>query len=185
MVAPAGQVRVQLPRQNFVTLRWVAPDKASLSIRTHRAALFACADAACWIVQRAGSSGAGHFKCGADPFSQTSRALCRWAKIAAMVRPPNPAPGKSARQARGSRWASNHWFMASLTEYVSINTAARAAEESLLFSEERVFDRRTIRPPPVRTLVEMPRVHGPGENSPPLAVAGMPPLTIPCAVGHN
>jgi hypothetical protein len=48
---PAGHIGTQLPRENFVTRRFAPPDKASVSIRKHCAALFLCADAACFIVQ--------------------------------------------------------------------------------------------------------------------------------------
>ena len=66
MEAPAGHTRVQLPRENFVTLRFGSADRASVSMRRHCAGLL-CADAACFIVQRSGSSGAGHLRCGGIP----------------------------------------------------------------------------------------------------------------------
>src|ERR1700730_11887828 len=114
MVAPAGQVGAQLPRENFVTRRFASPNRASVSIRRHCAALFLCAEAACFIVQRSGSSAAGHFRCGAEFLIHERRLLCRCAKIAAIVRPLPLLPGGSARLARGSRRASTSWFIASL-----------------------------------------------------------------------
>ncbi len=82
-----GHGCAQLPRENFVTRRSARFDSASFSISRHRAALWRCAARACLIVQRVGSSGFGHFKCGAEFLSQLKRLLCRWAKIAARVRP--------------------------------------------------------------------------------------------------
>src|ERR1700722_12391852 len=114
MVPPAGQVCAQLPRENFVTRRFGFAERASVNIRKHCAALFRCAAAACFIVHRSGSSGAGHFKCGAEFLSHTSRLLCKCAKIAAIVRPLPFLPGGSARQARGSRLERITWFIPSL-----------------------------------------------------------------------
>lgn len=106
MAPPAGHTGAQLPRENFVTRRFSSAVRASDSMRTHCAALFLCAASACFIVHRYGSSAAGHFRCGAEFFSQTRRELCRWAKMAAIVRPPLRAPGNSARQAWGFKCAS-------------------------------------------------------------------------------
>src|SRR5882724_3303249 len=103
MVAPAGQVGAQLPRENFVTRRFEPSEKASFNMRRHCAALFLCAAAACFIVQRSGSSRAEHFRCGAEFLSQIRWLLCRCAKIAAMVRTFRLWPGDSARHALGSR----------------------------------------------------------------------------------
>src|SRR5579864_941877 len=103
IVPPAGQTGTQLPRENFLTRRAAPPDKASVSILKHCVALCLCAAAACWIVHRNGSSGAGHFKCEAEFLIHTSRLLCRCTKIAAIVRPLPFFPSGSARQARGSR----------------------------------------------------------------------------------
>src|SRR5579863_3090990 len=114
MVGVAGQTCDQLPRENFLTLRFESGDKASFNIRRHCAALFLWADAACLMVQRKGSSGAGHFRCGAEFLSHTKRLLCRCVKMAAMLRPPRFLPGGSARQARGSRCERINWFIASL-----------------------------------------------------------------------
>ena len=113
MVPPAGQVCAQLPRENFVTRRFGSAERASVNIRKHCPALFRCAAAACFIVHRSGSSGAGHFKCGAEFFSQTSRQLCKCAKIAAMVRPLPFLPGGSAAKpaaqgSKGSPGSSHH-----------------------------------------------------------------------------
>src|SRR5579864_7161692 len=105
MVAPAGHTGAQAPRENFVTLRFGPDENTSVSMRRHWAALFLCAAAAWRLVQRSGSSGAGHFRCGAEFFSHTRRLLCRWAKRAAMVRPLPALPGGFARQARGSSLA--------------------------------------------------------------------------------
>src|SRR6266851_1114111 len=114
MVALAGQVGAQLPRKNLVTRRLASLDKGSVSIFRHCAPLFLWAAAACFMVQRSGSRGAGHFKWGAERLSQTRRVLCRWAKIAAMVRPFALRPGGVARQAWGLRCERISWFMASL-----------------------------------------------------------------------
>src|SRR6202030_3111867 len=114
MVPPAGHVRVQLPRENFVTRRFGAAERASVNIRRHCAALLLCAAAACFMVQRSGSSGGGHFRCGAEFFSHTRRLLCRCEKMAAMVRPLPFLPGGWARHARGSRSERMSWFIASL-----------------------------------------------------------------------
>src|ERR1700730_2703602 len=103
MVPPAGHVWVQLPRENFVTRRFGAAERASDNMRKHCAALLRCAAAARFMVQRSGSTGAGHFICGAEFFSHTRRLLCRCAKIAAIVRPLPFLPGTWARHARGSR----------------------------------------------------------------------------------
>src|ERR1700674_774763 len=127
IVAPAGQVRVQLPRENFATRRFGSPDKASASIRRHCAALFLCAAAACVSVQRSGSSGAGHFRCGAEFLIHVRRLLCRCAKIAPIVRPFPHSPGGFALHARRSRCASTSWFIASFTAYVSISTSRISA----------------------------------------------------------
>src|ERR1700678_3599718 len=99
IVAPAGQVCAQLPRANFATRRFGAAESASLNIRKHCAPLFACAAEACLIVQRSGSSRAGHLKCGAEFFSQERRTLCKWTKIAAIVRPPRSLAGSCAPHA--------------------------------------------------------------------------------------
>src|SRR5579859_94280 len=114
MVPPAGHVCDQLPRENFETRRFAEADNASVNMRRHCSALFLCAAAACFLVQRPGSSGAGHFKCGAEFFSHTSRLLCRCAKMAAMVRPLPFSPGAWVRHARASRFERMSWFMASL-----------------------------------------------------------------------
>src|SRR6202451_4799005 len=114
MVASAGHVGAQLPRENFVTRLFGSPDKASASIRRHCVALFRCAAEAFLIVQRSGSSGAGHFRCGAEFLIHERRLLCRRAKIAAMVRPFPFSPSGSALHARGSRRERRSWFIASL-----------------------------------------------------------------------
>src|SRR5260370_12958807 len=102
MVASAGQVGAQLPRSNFVTRRLGSVDKASVNILRHCFPLFLWAAAACFIVQRSGSSAAGHFKCGAEVLGHTRRELCRGAKIAAVVRPLPLWPGGCAPPAGGS-----------------------------------------------------------------------------------
>src|SRR5580700_3537003 len=114
IVPPAGHVCVQLPRQNFETRRFGSAERASDNMRKHCAALLLCAAAACFMVQRSGSSGGGHFRCGAEFFSHERRTLCRWAKMAAMVRPLPFWPGGWARHARGSRLERMSWFIASL-----------------------------------------------------------------------
>src|SRR5436190_19363463 len=86
MVPPAGHTGTQPSREYFATRRFGAAESASDNMRKHCAALFLCAAAACFIVQRRGSSSAGHFKCGAEFLSHETRQLCRCAKIAAMVR---------------------------------------------------------------------------------------------------
>src|SRR5689334_24524921 len=77
MIAFAGQTGDQLPRENFVTRRFTLLDKASLSMARHCAPLFLCAAAACFIVQRSGLSGVGHFRCGAEFLSHTDRKSTR------------------------------------------------------------------------------------------------------------
>ena len=147
IVPPAGHTGTQLPRENLVTRRFAPPDNASASIRKHCVALCLCAAAACRIVQRNGSSGAGHFRCGAEFFSQTSRLLCKCAKMAAIVRPPRFVPGNSARQARGSRCASRIWFIASLTEYVSKRLVRSVIASMFRPSSTAVLDCVGITPP--------------------------------------
>src|SRR5260370_38722824 len=131
MVASAGQVGAELPRSNFVTRRLGSVDKASVSILRHCFPLFLWAAAACFIVQRSGLSGAGHFKCGAECFSHTSRLLCRGAKIGAMVRPLPLWPGGCARRARGSRCERISWFIAALTAWMESNTWLTSVEVRL------------------------------------------------------
>lgn len=52
MLAPAGHVRIQLSRENFVTLRAGPSLSASVSIFRHWTALFLSELAACFIVHR-------------------------------------------------------------------------------------------------------------------------------------
>src|SRR5271165_2803571 len=87
MVAPAGQSCDQLPRENLVTRREAGSESASFSMARHLEALWRCAARACLMVQRNGSRGAGRLRCGAEFLSQLRRLLCRWAKMAARVRP--------------------------------------------------------------------------------------------------
>src|ERR1700730_10515400 len=111
MVPPAGHVGTQLSRENFETRRFGAAERASVNMRRHCAALLLCAAAACFMVQRWGSSVVGHFRCGRERLSYLRRLLCRCAKMAAMVRPLPYSPGAWARHARGSRCERMSWFM--------------------------------------------------------------------------
>src|SRR5208282_3698572 len=139
MVASAGQVGAQLPREYIVTRRLGLSESASVSIARHCAPLFLCAAAACFIVQRSGSSGFGHFRCGAEFRSHTRRLLCRCAKMAAIVRPLPFLPGGSARQARGSRSERMSWFIASLIAYVE-RRDARMSPDSVDSALDLVLD---------------------------------------------
>src|ERR1700690_1090911 len=114
MVLPAGQVCAQLPRENFWTRRLGDAERASDNMRRHWAELFLCAAAAWRMVQRPGSRGAGHFRCGAEFFSHTRRQLWRCAKMAAIGRPLPFLPGGWARQARESMLERMIWFIESL-----------------------------------------------------------------------
>src|SRR5271154_6296447 len=54
MVAPAGQVGIQVSRENFAMRRLGMAERASDSMRRHWAALLRCAEAVCLRVQRGG-----------------------------------------------------------------------------------------------------------------------------------
>src|SRR5271154_6892351 len=97
MVAPAGQVGIQVSRENFAMRRLGRAERASDSMRRHWAALLRCAEAVCLRVERWGLSGGGDLRCGAFSRSYLRRQLWRWEKMAAMVRPAPFCPGGWAR----------------------------------------------------------------------------------------
>ena len=74
MAAPTGHGLAQPSRRKFLT-RPSGPAKACASIPEQRAALSASAALACFWVQRARSSGAGNFRCGAESLSHLRRML--------------------------------------------------------------------------------------------------------------
>src|SRR5271168_920087 len=98
MVAPAGQVGIQVSRENFAMRRLGRAERASDNMRRHCAALLRCAAEACLMVQRWGSRGRGDLRCGAFSRSHFSRQLWRWEKMAAMARPLPFLTGGWARQ---------------------------------------------------------------------------------------
>ena len=75
MAGPAGHGRDQPSRRKVAT-----PDggseKASASISQQREALWPRAVRVCFCVQRAGSSGEGSFRCGAESLIHLRRMLC-------------------------------------------------------------------------------------------------------------
>ena len=133
MAAPGVHGRAHPSRRNFATWPF---ERASPSIREHRAALFARARFTCFCVQRVRSRRCGSFRCGADKRSHLHRTLWTWQMIAAIVRV--LAPGSWAFHARASRCSSTSWFMQSFTR----KAFCMPSDKSLGFTVVGIFPRQ-------------------------------------------